>query len=36
MNLFGCSNSVITEGYDRSDLIPDVDKVKLLKKYIVI
>ena len=33
MNLFGFSNSVITEGYNRSDLIPDVDKVKFLKIY---
>ena len=28
MNLFGFSNSVITEGYNRSELIPDVDKAK--------
>ena len=33
MNLLGFSNSTITEGYNRSDLIPDVDKVKLLKIY---
>ena len=33
MNLFGFSNSVITEGYNRIDLIPDVDKVKFLKLY---
>ena len=33
MNLFGFSNSVITEGYNRSDLIPDVSKVKFLKIY---
>ena len=33
MNLFGFSNSVITEGYNRSDLIPNVDKVKFLKLY---
>ena len=33
MNLFGFSNSVITEGYHRSDLIPNVDKVKFLKLY---
>ena len=33
MNLFGFSNSVITEGYNRSDLIPDVDKAKFLKIY---
>ena len=33
MNLFGFSNSVITEGYNRSDLIANVDKVKFLKLY---
>ena len=33
MNLFGFSNSVITEGYNRSDLIPDVDKDEFLKLY---
>ena len=33
MNLFGFSNSIITEGYNRSDLIPNVDKVKFLKLY---
>ena len=33
MNLFGFSNSVITEGYNRSDLIPNVNKVKFLKLY---
>ena len=33
MNLFGFSNSIITEGYHRSDLIPNVDKVKFLKIY---
>ena len=33
MNLFGFSNSVITEGYNRNDLIPNVDKVKFLKLY---
>ena len=33
MNLFGFSNSVITEGYNRSDLIPNGDKVKFLKLY---
>ena len=32
MNLFGFSNSVIT-GYNRSDLIPNRDKVKFLKLY---
>ena len=33
MNLFGFSNSVITAGYNRSDLIPNGDKVKFLKLY---
>ena len=33
MNLFGYSNGFITEGYNRSDLIPNVDKVKFLKLY---
>ena len=33
MNLFGFSNGFITEGYNRSDLIPNVDKVKFLKLY---
>ena len=33
MNLFGFSNSIITEGYHRSDLIPNGDKVKFLKLY---
>ena len=33
MNLFGFSNSVITEGYNRSNLTPNVDKVKFLKLY---
>ena len=33
MNLFGFSNGIITEGYNRSDLIPNVDKVKFLKLY---
>ena len=31
MNLFGFSNSIISEGYNRSLLIPDVDKTKYLK-----
>ena len=31
MNLFGFSNSVITEDYNRRDLIANVDKVKFLK-----
>ena len=33
MNLFGFSNNLITEGYNRSDLIPNGDKVKFLKLY---
>ena len=33
MNLFCFSNGVITQGYNRSDLIPNVDKVKFLKLY---
>ena len=33
MNLFGFSNSIITEGYNRSNLIPNVDKTKYLKLY---
>ena len=33
MNLFGFSNSIITEGYHRSNLIPNVDKTKYLKLY---
>ena len=33
MNLFGSSNNIITEGYNRSNLIPNVDKVKFLKLY---
>ena len=33
MNLFGFSNSLITKGYNRSDLIPNVDKVKFLKLF---
>ena len=33
MNLFGFSNGFITEGYNRSDLITNVDKVKFLKLY---
>ena len=33
MNLFGFSNILITEGYNRSDLIPNGDKVKFLKLY---
>ena len=33
MNLFGFSTSIITEGYNRSLLIPNVNKVKFLKLY---
>ena len=33
MNLFGFSKGILTEGYNRSDLIPNVDKVKFLKIY---
>ena len=33
MNLFGFSNRFIKTGYNRSNLIPDGDKVKFLKLY---
>ena len=33
MNLFGFSNRFIKKGYNRSDLIPNGDKVKFLKLY---
>ena len=33
MNLFGFSKGILTEGYNRSDLIPNVDKIKFLKLY---
>ena len=33
MNLFGFSNRFIKTGYNRSDLIPNVDKIKFLKLY---
>ena len=33
MNLFGFSNRFIKKGYNRSDLIPNGDKVKSLKLY---
>ena len=33
MNLFGFSKYVFNEGYHRSDLIPNVDKVKFLSLY---
>ena len=33
MNLFGFSKGILTEGYNRSNLIPNVDKIKFLKIY---
>ena len=33
MNLFGFSKGILREGYNRSDLIPNVGKVKFLKLY---
>ena len=33
MDLFGFSKGTLTEGYHRSDLLPNVDKVKFLKLY---
>ena len=33
MNLFGFLNRFIKKGYNRSDLIPNGDKVKFLKLY---
>ena len=33
MNLLGFSKGILTEGYNRSDLITNVDKVKFLKLY---
>ena len=33
MNLFGFSKGILAEGYHRSDLIPNVDKVKFIKLY---
>ena len=33
MNLFGFSKGTLTEGCHRSDLLPNVDKVKFLKLY---
>ena len=33
MNLFGFSKAILTEGYNRSDLIPNVDKIKFLNLY---
>ena len=33
MHLFGFSKGILTEGYHRSDSLPNVDKVKFLKLY---
>ena len=33
MNLFGFSKGILTEGYNRSNLTPNVDRVKFLKLY---
>ena len=33
MNLFGFSKSILNEGYNRSNLTPNVDKIKFLKLY---
>ena len=33
MNLFGFSKGILAEGYNRPDLLPNVDKVKFLKLY---
>ena len=33
MKLFGFSKSILNEGYHRSDLTPNVDKIKFLKTY---
>ena len=33
MNLFGFSNNIVKEGYNRTNLIPNMDKVKFLKIY---
>ena len=33
MNLLGFSKYVINPGYNRSDLIPNIDKTKYLKIY---
>ena len=33
MNLFGFSKGILTEGYNRSNLIPNVNKVKFLNIY---
>ena len=34
MNLFGFSKSILNEGYHRSDLIPNVGKVKFFKSLL--
>ena len=33
MNLFGFSKGILNEGYHRSDLTPNVDKIKFFKLY---
>ena len=33
MTLFGFSKSILNEGFHRSDITPNVDKVKFLKLY---
>ena len=33
MNLFGFEKSIITKGYNRSTLIPNLDKTKFLEIY---
>ena len=33
MNLFGFSKSILNEGYHKSNLTPNVDKIKFLKFY---
>ena len=33
MNLFGFSKEILTEGYNRNDRVPNIDKVKFLKIY---
>ena len=33
MNLFGFSKGILTEGYNRSDLVPNVDRIKFLNLY---
>ena len=36
MNLLGFSKYVINPGYDRSDLIPNIDKTKYLKFFVIL